>query len=407
MTASVQSSSGASPGAPPLPLLPIAPEQPAAPPITTTPSPKVPSTTAKATSSTTSKTTSAVVSQPDVSTTSEEEKKNDLIKMPELKNRTYRDICGKRPWFESKKRVAFYPQGVRNGLSEAKMGANPKRTPFGRQLVPNTRQGRFLWGLNSPSRGGESSSRNRDGRIVNGKTADYGEWPWQISLRQWRTATYLHKCGCALLNSNWAITAAHCVENVDPDDLSLRMGEYDLNSDGEPNNHVDRKVQIVASHPKFDPKTFEYDLALLRFYEPVDFQPNIIPICIPEEEEDLVGETAWVTGWGRLYDGGPLPSVLQEVDLPIINNTMCEDMYRKAGYVEHIPSIFICAGYARGEKDSCEGDSGGPMVVQQPDGRFVLNGVISWGIGCAEKNQPGVYTRISQFKSWINQILQF
>jgi len=185
------------------------------------------------------------------------------------------------------------------------------------------------------------------------------------------------------------------------------MGEYDLNSDGEPNNHVDRKVQIVASHPKFDPKTFEYDLALLRFYEPVDFQPNIIPICIPEEEEDLVGETAWVTGWGRLYDGGPLPSVLQEVDLPIINNTMCEDMYRKAGYVEHIPSIFICAGYARGEKDSCEGDSGGPMVVQQPDGRFVLNGVISWGIGCAEKNQPGVYTRISQFKSWINQILQF
>ena len=53
------------------------------------------------------------------------------------------------------------------------------------------------------------------------------------------------------------------------------------------------------------------------------------------------------------------------------------------------------------------GDSGGPMVVQQEDGRFMLSGVISWGIGCAEKNQPGVYTRISQFSSWINQILQF
>ena len=94
-----------------------------------------------------------------------------------------------------------------------------------------------------------------------------------------------------------------CFCSVDPDDLSLRMGEYDLGSDGEPNGHIDRKVQIVASHPKFDPKTFEYDLALLRFYEPVEFQPNIIPICIPEDEEDLVGETAWVTGWGRLYDG--------------------------------------------------------------------------------------------------------
>jgi len=91
--------------------------------------------------------------------------------------------------------------------------------------------------------------------------------------------------------------------SVSPDDLLLRMGEYDLNSMGEPHQHVDRKVQIVASHPKFDPKTFEYDLALLRFYEPVEFQPNVVPICIPEDDRTLVGETAWVTGWGRLYEG--------------------------------------------------------------------------------------------------------
>ena len=91
--------------------------------------------------------------------------------------------------------------------------------------------------------------------------------------------------------------------SVSPDDLLLRMGEYDLNSDAEPHTHIDRKVQIVASHPKFDPKTFEYDLALLRFYDKVDFQPNIVPICVPEEDTDLVGETAWVTGWGRLYEG--------------------------------------------------------------------------------------------------------
>ena len=90
---------------------------------------------------------------------------------------------------------------------------------------------------------------------------------------------------------------------MSPDDLSLRMGEYDLNGVAEPHKHLDRKVQIVASHPKFDPKTFEYDLALLRFYEPVSFQPNIIPICVPDDDRRLVGETAWVTGWGRLYEG--------------------------------------------------------------------------------------------------------
>lgn len=59
----------------------------------------------------------------------------------------------------------------------------------------------------------------------------------------------------------------------------------------------------MASHPQFDPRTFEYDLALLRFYEPVVFQPNIIPVCVPTNNEGYVGKTAYVTGWGRLYEG--------------------------------------------------------------------------------------------------------
>ena len=55
--------------------------------------------------------------------------------------------------------------------------------------------------------------------------------------------------------------------------------------------------------PIFFASRFEYDLALLRFYDPVKFQPNVVPICVPEDDERLVGETAWVTGWGRLYEG--------------------------------------------------------------------------------------------------------
>ncbi|KAJ8707130.1 hypothetical protein PYW08_011264 [Mythimna loreyi] len=246
------------------------------------------------------------------------------------------------------------------------------------------------------------------GRIVGGTKSGFGQWPWQISLRQYRTSTYLHKCGAALLNENWAITAAHCVEHVPPSELLVRLGEHDLAQRDEPYGFVERRVQIVASHPHFDPATFEYDLALLRFYEPVTFQPNILPVCVPDNDEDFVGKTAYVTGWGRLFDEGPLPSVLQEVKVPVINNSACEAMYQAAGYNEHIPNIFICAGRSKGGADSCEGDSGGPMVVRRErDDRFVLGGIISWGIGCAEPNQPGVYTRISEFRDWINQILLF
>lgn len=62
-------------------------------------------------------------------------------------------------------------------------------------------------------------------------------------------------------------------------------------------------MQIVVPYPQFDNRTFEYDLALLRFYEPVSFQPNIIPVCVPDTDENFVGGTAYVTGWGRLYEG--------------------------------------------------------------------------------------------------------
>lgn len=121
-----------------------------------------------------------------------------------------------------------------------------------------------------------------EARIVGGTKSTFGRWPWQISLRQWRTSTYLHKCGSALLNENWAISAAHCVDklvaiyikkkaifsflisSVPPSDLLLRLGEYDLSIEEEPYGYQERRVQIVASHPQFDPRTFEYDLALLR-----------------------------------------------------------------------------------------------------------------------------------------------
>ena len=113
-----------------------------------------------------------------------------------------------------------------------------------------------------------------------------------------------------------------------------------------------------------------------------------------------------------------------QVTLPIVSNRKCEAMFLKAGRKEHIPDIFMCAGYEEGGRDSCQvlqllsdprrgclltesvctflqGDSGGPMQIQGKDGKYFLGGIISWGIGCAEANLPGVCTRISKFTSWI------
>ena len=91
------------------------------------------------------------------------------------------------------------------------------------------------------------------------------------------------------------------------DNLLLRLGEYDFESTDEPLGHVNRRVLRVVRHPKYDANSYNgYDMALLRFDEPVRFAKNMIPICLPDENEDWAGQTGWTTGWGRLYDGKEL-----------------------------------------------------------------------------------------------------
>nr|CAI5843292.1 unnamed protein product [Callosobruchus analis] len=113
---------------------------------------------------------------------------------------------------------------------------------------------------------------------------------------------------------------------------------------------------------------------------------------------------ATVTGWGRLKYGGGVPAVLQEVQVPIMENHVCQEMFRTAGHSKVILDSFLCAGYANGQKDSCEGDSGGPLVLLRPDGRYQLAGTVSHGIKCAAPYLPGVYMRTQYFKPWITSI---
>uniref|UniRef100_A0A2S2N7Q6 Serine proteinase stubble n=1 Tax=Schizaphis graminum TaxID=13262 RepID=A0A2S2N7Q6_SCHGA len=242
-------------------------------------------------------------------------------------------------------------------------------------------------------------------RIVGGRNSAFGSWPWQVSVR--RTSFFgfssTHRCGGALLNENWIATAGHCVDDLLTSQIRIRVGEYDFSSDQEPYPFVERAVARKIVHPKYNFFTYEYDLAMVRLEAPVKYTPHIVPICLPGSDDLLIGENATVTGWGRLSEGGTLPSVLQEVSIPIVSNDKCKSMFLRAGRHEYIPDIFMCAGFDDGGRDSCQGDSGGPLQVKGRDGRYFLAGIISWGIGCAEANLPGVCTRISKFVPWILQ----
>ena len=83
------------------------------------------------------------------------------------------------------------------------------------------------------------------------------------------------------------------------------MGEYNFDSTNEPLNHIDRNLDVNQSHihPKYDAVSYQYDIALLRFSEPVSFSPTVVPICISQDNDQLVGEKGWIAGWGRLSEG--------------------------------------------------------------------------------------------------------
>ncbi|CAH0587101.1 unnamed protein product [Chrysodeixis includens] len=244
-----------------------------------------------------------------------------------------------------------------------------------------------------------------ESRIMGGKDSSFGRWPWQVSVR--RTSYFgfssTHRCGGAIINEGWIATAGHCVDDLLTSQIRIRVGEYDFSSVSEEYPFVERGVARKAVHPKYNYYTYEYDLALVKLESPVQFAPHISPICLPATDDLLVGENATVTGWGRLSEGGVLPSILQEVQVPIVSNERCKSMFLRAGRQEFIPDIFLCAGHERGGHDSCQGDSGGPLQVKGRDQKYFLAGIISWGIGCGEANLPGVCTRISKFVPWILQ----
>jgi len=230
-------------------------------------------------------------------------------------------------------------------------------------------------------------------RVVGGWEARKNELPWQVALVS--PGSSYPFCGGVILDTNYIITAAHCVNGREPEDVEVKLGEHDVSDDNDDATiHTITKITINERYGESFGN--DNDIAMMKMDKPITFSDKQRGICKPTNDVNFyTGKNVIASGWGTLESGGDSPNILNLVVVDIKDNSTCELEY--PGSIDQ--NSMVCAG---GDgKDTCQGDSGGPLVYNN-NGKHELIGLVSWGRGCAQ--EPGVYTRVHAFLDWIENV---
>lgn len=194
-------------------------------------------------------------------------------------------------------------------------------------------------------------------RLVGGIETIKGKYPWLTALG-YKTPSIRFLCSGSLITNKHVLTSAHCITN----NLSfVRLGAHNL-STVEPGS-LDVSISQSISHEEFDLKSTMNDIAIIVLDKSVRFTDRISTICLPTEpdlQQDFIGYSPFVAGWGAVQYQGPTSNVLQEIQVPVVSLAQCMESYKKVYKTIKFNDRFICAG--NGLNDACQGDSGGPLM---------------------------------------------
>uniref|UniRef100_A0A194APL8 Peptidase S1 domain-containing protein n=1 Tax=Pinctada fucata TaxID=50426 RepID=A0A194APL8_PINFU len=245
-------------------------------------------------------------------------------------------------------------------------------------------------GIQHPSQRLIDEAHAGESRIVGGSSADFNDHPHQASLQR----SGSHICGASLVSAKWLITAAHCVDTgtsspPNPADFTIKLGTNQHASGG-----TIYTVKKIIMHDGYNDGsgTYANDIALIELN---NFVQGVSSIAMASSSDgDFAGQTCVITGWGKTsgaWWAGLSPS-LQEVEMTVISNNNCGNQWSSQTILGSHVCIF------QSDKSACNGDSGGPLVCNNK-----LVGATSWGSSTCSGTLPSVYTRISSFRSWIQQ----
>uniref|UniRef100_A0AAY4C853 Mannan-binding lectin serine protease 1 n=1 Tax=Denticeps clupeoides TaxID=299321 RepID=A0AAY4C853_9TELE len=268
-------------------------------------------------------------------------------------------------------------------------------------------------------------------RIVGGRMAPVGQFPWQVRLTVEdvsRVPVERWFGSGALLSDSWVLTAAHVLRSlrreptvipVSPHNVHIHVGLHDLRSPQLASNY---SVQRIILHPEFDVRNYNHDIALIQLANNVTLSHLVMPICLPapwHEGQPLPpspNSLGLVAGWGitttntSAPDGEPgaVADMLQYVKLPVVPQDECVESYASRSRSYNITENMFCAGFYEGGRDTCQGDSGGAFVMEDPQtGLWGVQGLVSWGgpEECGSRRVYGVYTRVAKYAHWLHSHL--
>ncbi|XP_045469470.1 trypsin-3-like [Harmonia axyridis] len=245
----------------------------------------------------------------------------------------------------------------------------------------------LIWAFTDKNGVRGTEEEDFDFRIIDGKLADIQEFPYQVSIMH----NGSHHCGGSILSHYYILTAAHCTAYLPAYQFSVRVGSSVLDKGG-----MIHQVQEIYGHPNFTTK-FEYDVAIMKLETPLKYSNKVLPIQLAEDQQRLppAGTLALVAGWGRIISTkDEMSPHLMFMEVPLLPYKLCKELYSHKSFI--LDDRMFCAGKVEGGIDSCFGDSGGALVI---DG--IQYGIVSWGIGCALKNRPGVYASVPRLRKYI------
>jgi secreted trypsin-like serine protease len=262
--------------------------------------------------------------------------------------------------------------------------------------------------------------------VVGGSAAPEGKYPWQVRLYASMDDSK-GRCGGTIVAEQWVLTAAHCA--VAEPDATSKVAPLDSIIVGY--GSVDRtkttkiESEKIVVHPAYleNGIASNSDVALIKLKSPIA-GAKVVPLSNPELDKQRVtpGSKVMVTGWGALWnpeDAGVMdmlsqltagadlderlnyPVKLHQVEIQVMANDACATMLQPSNIA--IADSHICAMAPGSRKNSCYGDSGGPLLISTGGRKFMQVGVVSRGCGAA--SLPNVYTRVSSFSDWITETM--